>query len=552
MTPLLANTSHLPPGKLQRWFPFLSWLPRHSLGSLRADAIAGLTGAVLVVPQGVAYALLAGLPPAYGLYTAIVPAILAALFGSSKYMVSGPTAALSIAVFATLSPLAAPGSSEYISLMLTLTFLVGAFQCLLGMARLGILVDLVSHSVVIGFTAGAALIIAASQLPYILGLGQIGQHGFLGLWPVLIERWDDIQLSAIMIAGLTLATCLAFQRWLPRWPGMLIAIVLASLVTAWIDPQQHTIARIGIVQAGLPPLTAPDISQDSLILMTPSAIALGLLGLVEAAAISRTFALRSQERVDNNQEFFGQGLSNIGGAFFSSYVSSGSFTRSGLNASAGAQSPLAALLAAAFLVPILLLAAPMLHDIPMPAMAGLLLLVAAKLIDRDGVRQVLSSSRPETAILLITFFGTLLLSLEFSIYMGVLASLAFYLHRTTHPPVVQCPLSQAPSQLETLLKEKDHHVIRIDGSLFFGSCNAVARELDDLESPDLVILASGINFIDFSGIQLLHNQAKARHIRGGKLHLAWPKPDVIACLANAGIIDNDNVASHEKSMVITI
>lgn len=538
------------PARLQRILPFLDWLPRQTARSVRADAIAGLTGAVLVVPQGVAYALLAGLPPVYGLYTAIVPVVLAALFGSSRHVVSGPSAALSIALFATLMPFIEAQGGDFIAQVLTLTFLTGAFQLLLGLARLGVLVDLVSHSVVMGFTAGAALIIATSQLPYALGLAPIKSSGFLDIWPHMFAQLGDIHLDALVVAGFTLATCLAFQRWLPRWPGMLLSLVAASLLAAWLDPEHASILRIAAVPAGLPPLSLPDLSLDTVRMLTPGAIALGLLGLVQTAAISRAFAARTGERLNHNQEFIGQGLSNLGGAFCSSYVSSGSLTRSGLNASAGACSPLAAVLSALFLVPIVLMAAPLLHHIPMPAIAGQLLLIAARLVDRHSIREVLVVSRSETAVLLITFFSTLLLTLEFAIYFGVLTSLVLYLRRTTRPPIVECPLSYTPVAIQQVTDVSSTSVIRIDGSLFFGACESVARRIDHFDRPNLVILAAGINFIDLSGIHLLQRQARLCHIRGGKLYLAWPKPDVLARLQRAGLIGHH--PHHETPTAITI
>lgn len=524
------------PAALRRWLPFLHWLPQQTPRSLRVDAIAGLTGAVLVLPQGVAYALLAGLPPEYGLYAAIVPVILAALFGSSRQMVSGPVAALSIALFSTLQPFAEAGTGEFITLAMTLTFLAGVFQLLLGLARLGALVELVSHSVITGFTAGAALIIAASQLPHALGLTHIGSGNFLAIWPQLIAHFDAIQPTALFITGFTVITCLAFQRWLPRWPGMIVAIVAATLLVAWLDPSGDVVQRVTTVQAGLPPLSTPDLSLDNLRLLTPGAIALGLLGLVQAVAISRAIAASTGQRLDNNQEFIGQGLSNLGGAFFSGYVSSGSLTRSGLNASAGACSPLAALFSALFLVPILLVAAPLLQHVPMPAISGQLLLVAFKLVDRKSIREALTLSRSEATVLLITFFSTLLLALEFAIYLGVLASLILYLRRTTRPPVVESDLAQAPLTIQQVVEEPYCDVVRIDGSLFFGACDSIARRLERFEQPDLVILAAGINFIDLSGMHLLQRQARLCHARGGKLHLAWTKPSVVARLQRVGLV----------------
>ncbi|SDL94745.1 sulfate permease, SulP family [Modicisalibacter muralis] len=535
-------------GGLRRWLPFLRWLPVQTPRSLRADAVAALTGAVLVVPQGVAYALLAGLPPEYGLYTAIVPAMLAALFGSSRQMVSGPTAALSIALFATLQPFAGAGTSEFISLALTLTFLAGCFQLLLGLVRMGALIDLVSHSVVTGFTAGAALIIATSQLAYALGLESLQADGFLATGSQLLAHLDETQLSALLIAAGTCASCLAFKRWLPRWPGMLITLVAASLLAHLLDPRHVEILRIAAIPTQLPPLSAPDFSLETLRMLTPGAIALGLLGLVEALAIARAFAARAGQRLDSNQEFIGQGLSNIGGAFFSGYLSSGSFTRSGLNVGAGARSPLAAALSALFLIPMLMLAAPLLHYVPMPAMAGMLLLVAFNLVDRHAIHEVLATSRSETAVMLLTFVGTLLLQLEFAIYLGVLASLVLYLRRTTRPPVVECALVEAPEEIRQVVKEHACTVVRIDGSLFFGACESVGQRLDRFERENLVVLAAGINFIDLSGIHLLKRQARLCHARGGTLYLAWAKPDVSARLKRAGVFGND----PDKPTAITI
>lgn len=535
-------------GKAQRYqallqclVPFVSWLPQQNARSLRADVLAGLTGAVLVVPQGVAYALLAGLPPEYGLYTAIIPTILAALFGSSRQMVSGPTAALSIALFTTLQPFAEAGTVEYVALVLTLTFLTGLFQLLLGLARLGVLVNLVSHSVVTGFTTGAAFIIATSQLPYALGLGPLPSSGFLDSWPALLEQWGNIRPAAVVIAGYTLAACLVFRRWLPRWPGMLLALFGASLLSAWLDPQAVHIQRIAAVPAGLPPLSTPLFSLDILGQLIPGAMALGLLGLVEAAAISRAMAVRTGQRMNSDQEFIGQGISNLGGAFFSGYVSSGSFTRSGLNASAGAQSPLAAVMAALFLVPIVLLATPLLGHVPMPAMAGILLAVAANLIDRHSIREALAVSRAETTVLLLTFACTLLLALEFAIYFGVLASFVFYLLRTMCPPVVTCELAQAPAAIRQALSANNCAVVRIDGSLYFGACEGIARRLDAHDRPNLVILAESINFIDISGLHLLQRQASICRDRGGRLYLSGAKDDVLSRLRRAGELNSDRI-----------
>lgn len=538
----MLNNSHRPTGmtRAQRLLPFLAWMNLQTSRSVRADLIAGLTGAVLVAPQGVAYALLAGLPPAYGLYTAIIPTILAALFGSSRLMVSGPTAALSIALFATLQPFAESGSQGFISLVLTLTLLAGLFQLLLGLARMGAVVDLVSHTVVIGFTAGAAIIIATSQIPQALGVTPSGSLSFLTVWPYLLDQAGNLEPTALLLASVTLVICYVFKRWLPRWPGMLIALVSAALLAALIDPDALLAARLASIPAGLPPLSMPDLAPDTIRMLIPGAVALGLLGLAEAAAISRALASHSGQRINNNQEFIGQGLSNIGGAFFSSYISSGSFTRSGLNASSGARSPLAAVFAALFLIIMIMLAAPLLQYVPLAAMAGMLLVVAFNLIDFHSIREILLSSRSESAVMLITFISTLMLALEFAIFFGVIVSLALYLRRTTRPPVVESSLSQAPDVLPESLNEAICNVIRIDGSLFFGACESVAQRLEHHNRQNMLILAAGINFIDLSGIHLIQHQAHACQKRGGDLYLAWPKPELLARLQRAGLVCSDS------------
>ncbi len=344
---------------LLKFLPFLSWAKQTTAATARQDAVAGLTGAIIVLPQGVAYALIAGLPPEYGLYAAIVPAIVAALFGSSWHLISGPTAALSIVVFTTISPLAQVGSAAYISLVLTLTLMAGLFQLMLSLARMGSLVNFVSHSVVVGFTSGAAVVIATSQIKNALGLELQSSGNFILNWMAVADNILATHLPSLVIAALTLSTLIIIKRWRKKWPNMLIAMVVGSLatqglqLTTWLDASQ--IALVGQIPSQLPPLSAPLMTWDLLRQLAPGAMALGFIGLVEAVSIARSVATRSGQRIHGNQEFIGQALSNILGSFSSSYATSGSFTRTGVNYEAGATSPLAALFAAIFLALIVLL-----------------------------------------------------------------------------------------------------------------------------------------------------------------------------------------------------
>ena len=516
---------------LLKFLPFLSWAKQTTLVSARQDAMAGLTGAIIVLPQGVAYALIAGLPPEYGLYAAIVPAIVAALFGSSWHLISGPTAALSIVVFTTISPLAQAGTTSYISLVLTLTLMAGLFQLMLSLARLGSLVNFVSHSVVVGFTSGAAVVIATSQVKNALGLTLESSGNFILNWVAAAENILSTHLPSLLIAALTLSTLIVLKRWRKKWPNMLIAMVVGSvatqvlLLTPWSAANQ--IALVGEIPSQLPPISAPIMSWELLRQLAPGAMALGLLGLVEAVSIARSVATRSGQRIHGNQEFIGQALSNILGSFSSSYATSGSFTRTGVNYEAGATSPLAALFAALFLAVIVLLFAPLAAYITLPSMAAILLMVAWNLIDWHHIKIIYRAGKNEAMVFNVTFAATLLLPMEFAIYLGVLLSLVLYLRRTSKPNISALASSASHSGSKKLVSAKRSglpecevvKIIRIDGSLFFGAVDYVQSTLMAIEHKHVLIVARGINFIDLAGTELLANEAKRLAAKGGGLYL---------------------------------
>lgn len=534
----------------RRPFPFLRWWPRVTRTTLKADAVAGLTGAVVVLPQGVAFALIAGLPPVYGLYSAMVPPIVAALFGSSRHLISGPTTAISLVVFAAVSKFADPGSAKFISLALTLTFLAGVYQLVLGLARMGALVNFISHSVVIGFTAGAAVLIATSQLRHFLGLHIPPGESFLHTWQDIYLQIGDINLFVTAVAGVTLIIVVLLMVLRPRWPGMLIAMVggsLLALLFTYTGNGADAIAFVGELPSQLPPLSWPDLSLASLKQLGSASLAIAMLGLVEAVAIARSIAARSGQRIDGNQEFIGQGMANIVGSFFSSYASSGSFSRSGLNYSAGAVTPLSGIFAALFLAIIVLVGGPLAAHLPMAAMAAILLAVAWRLIDVDQIRTILATSKRETAVLLTTFFATLFVELEFAIYVGVLLSLVIYLMRTSRPGLVaRVPDPGSPSRhfvTDPSLPECPQlKIVRVDGSLFFGAVDHVQEKLHHfrLRNPrqkHLLMIGNGINFIDISGAELLAQESKRRREQGGGLYFAKIKDEVCAILKRGGFAE---------------
>ncbi len=531
---------------VKKYFPFLDWWPEVNRRTIRADLVAGITGAIIVLPQGVAFAMIAGLPPEYGLYSAIVPAIIAALFGSSYHLISGPTTAISIVVYTSLSPLAPPLSAEYIQLALTLTFLAGLFQFGLGLARLGALVNFVSHSVVVGFTAGAAILIATSQLSNLLGIAAAKKHSFIHIWADIAANLSGTNLYVLSIGLVTLLIAVALKAALPKWPGMLIAMVCGSLMSVLMDGAEHGVRLVGSLPGHLPPLSLPDINTASVRQLAPSALAVAMLGLAEAVSIARSIATKSEQRIDSNQEFIGQGLSNIIGSFFSSYAASGSFTRTGVNFNSGAKTPLSAVFAALSLTVILLLIAPLTAYLPIASMAGILLLVAYSLIDTHHIASIFRTSRPEAGILIATFLATLFVELEFAIYVGVILSLLLYLNRTSHPhfvTLVPDPESKRRSFINIERKDLPEcpqlKVIRIDGSIFFGAVNHVAEGLDYIarhnpEQAHILIVGGGINFIDVAGCQMLNQEAHRLRVNGRQLYLCSLKGEVLDVMKRGG------------------
>ena len=366
----------------------------------RADALAGLLGALLVLPQGIAFATLAGLPPQYGIFSAVVPTIVAATFGSSLHVVSGPTNANSLAIFAAITPLAAAGSPDYILLALAVTIMVGLIQFAVGAFRLGGLTDFLSPSVLLGFTSGAATLIACYALPAFFGVTLLNPHGPFGEVLAVARRWHEFNAAAAAIAAATLATTLLVRRFAPRAPFM-----LSGLAAGWLLSEilaKTTLGRpvdvVGGIPVVLPTLSLPLPSPDQLATLAPIACALAVIALGQSVSIAKAVASRSGQRIDVNREFVGQGLSNIAGGFFSSYLSCGSLNRSLPNLEAGARTPLAAIFSSLFLLALVALAAPALKDIPEAAIAALLIYTAWSLLDIRRFVEIARVSRIEFAI----------------------------------------------------------------------------------------------------------------------------------------------------------
>ncbi len=529
-------------------FPFLKWKNEVNRETLKADFFSGVTGGIIVLPQGVAFAMIAGLPPIYGLYTAMVSPIIAALFGSSKHLVSGPNTPLSLIVFSGISKFAEPTTDAFIQLTLVMTFIAGAIQLLMGIARFGALVSFVSHTVIVGFTAGAAMLIITSQMKNFLGIELPANASFMDTYINVFKHINETNWYVASVAFLTLGIAIVSKKLAPKLPHMLIAMVSGSLLAVFLGGEDVGIRFVGELPSALPTPSVPAFSYSNIQKLMPNAMAIALMGLIQSIAIGRSIAVKSKQRIDANQEFIGQGLSNMIGSFFSCFSSSGSFTRSGINYESGAKTPLTSVFAAGTLVVILLFIAPLAAYLPMPAVAGVIVIVGWGLIDFDYIRHVQKASRRDNIVGIITTGATLFLDLEFAIYIGVILSLFFFLQGTSHPHIAtMAPDHEHPRrQLIHIVRKKgikecpQLKIVRIDGSLFFGSIEHIAaffQQVRDEESVRyMLLLANGINRIDFDGAEWLAEEAKAWRNRGGALYIAGLKVIAQDVLIDGGFL----------------
>jgi len=412
------------------------------------------------------------------------------------------------------------------------------------------LVNFVSHTVVVGFTAGAAILIAISQVKNFFGIA-LPRGASVAVLQGLVQQAQDINPFVTSVSLFTVVCCVAARRWWPRVPHMIVGMVSGSLLAYAMNQtwgMEHTgVGSIGALRIGFPPLSSPDFDWQTIQTLAPIAMAVALLALTEAVSIARSMALKTGQRIDGNQEFMGQGLSNIAGAFFSGYASSGSFNRSGLNVQAGAQTPLAAIFSAVFLLLIMLFLAPLAQFLPVAAMAGILFVVAWGLIDFHHIGEILRVSRSESAVLVATWLATLTVQLEFAIYIGVALSLLLYLKRTSQPGVddVKPVPGQVPPAFSAATSLPDCpqlKIVRINGSIFFGAVNHLQEELQAIDAHNpahvhVLLVASGINFVDLGGAQWLAQEAQRRRALGGGLYIFHMKDEPLAMLRKSGAFD---------------
>jgi SulP family sulfate permease len=530
---------------LDDFVPFVSWIRGYGRPQIKADLFAGLTVAVVAVPQSMAYALIAGLPVQYGLYASIVPTIVGCLWGSSAHLITGPTTTVSLVVFSTLHNLAPPGSPEYLGLVLFLSLLVGTLKIAMGVARLGNLLNFVSHSVLLGFMAGAAVLIGFKQLPGLLGVKIAKTSLFYEHLFSLTLNLHKTDLLTLLLGVITIATIVTLRKVRRHWPGTLLAMILVGAVVAVFDLDSRGVAVVGSIPRTLPPLSLPEVNWfHRLGDLAPGVLAMAILGLVEAMSIAKSIADQTRQRLNVNREFIGQGLANISAAFFSGYPGSGSFTRSAVNFRSGAKTPMSGIFSALAVSATVLIASPLAEKLPLSALAGVLIVVAHDMVLKKDILRAIRATRGDAAVLVITFLSTLLLHIEFAIYVGVLLSIGLHLAKTSHPTIYSVvPDAKTGKLVGSTFGETccQMDIVQIEGSLFFGSATFVLEELQRRlrnrpHTANLLIRMRQVNTLDASGVHVLELILEETRRRGGSLYFSGLNHRVFEVIKNAGLL----------------
>ncbi len=517
----------------------------YDAGNLRPDLLAGITVAVIALPQAIAFALIAQLPPQMGLYALIVASIVGALWGSSNQAHTGPANAISLLVFGSLASLAAIDEGERLLAAGMLAVLVGLFQLALGLGRLGVLVNFVSHSVIVGFSTGAGVLIALQQLRPIFRVPAEGDSIIVRLWD-LIQNLPETHLPSFAIGGGAILLLLVMRRLNPKLPADLIALILASLAVFLFNLDQHGVDSIGSLPRSLPPLAnLNQLDFDIIQKLLAGTIAVGSIGLVQTAAVSRSMATQTRQKLDSNQEFVGQGLANIAAGFFSGYPGAGSFARSAVNFRAGAKSPMAAIFSSLFVIIIMLLFAPMAIYLPTAALAGILIVTAVGMIDLAEIKRIFAGAPGDAAIMVVTFLGTLFLNLEYAVLLGILLSFFLFVKKTSAPRLLFVTPDLKFQHLTPIDDEErcpQLSILDIQGDLYFGAVSAIEETIHDhLERhPDerfLLARLHSVNQVDFSGIHALESIVKMYRDRGGDLFFMRAHGDVHEVMERTQFVD---------------
>lgn len=504
---------------MRSYFPILEWIQEYNKTLFKGDLSAGITVAVMLIPQGMAYAMIAGLPPVYGLYAAIFPQLIYAIMGSSRQLAVGPVAMDSLLVATTLNTMAIVDAQHYISLAIFLAFFMGVIQVFLGLIKFGFLVNFLSKPVINGFTSAAAIIIGLSQLNHMLGVeisqGNVLQALMQSIWEVRTE----IHLLTLMITLGSIFLIFGIKRFSKKIPVALVVVILTTLLTSQLNWNEMGLSIVGTIPSGLPTFNFQWIAVEDIYSLFPMALTLSLIAFLEAISIAKAIEVKeNKETVDPNQELIALGAANVFGSFFQSYPTTGGFSRTAVNHESGAQTGVAAIISAAVVGLTLVFFSSWFYYLPKPVLGAIILTAVINLVDLKYPYQLWSSHREEFFILLFTFLVTLFMGIMEGVLLGTLASLSLMVYRSSQPHIAILGRIKGTKHYRNIHRFTEEVetfpgvlILRFDGQLFFGNHSYFKKQIVDLLGREtkkiryLVIDASPINYIDASASNTLNH-----------------------------------------------
>ncbi len=528
--------------------------------TVKADIIAGITVALVLIPQSMAYASLAGLPAYYGLYAAFPPVMVAALWGSSSQLGTGPVAVVSLLTASAITPLAPIGSPEFVSLAIMLAFMVGAFQFMLGVFKLGVIVNFLSHPVIVGFTNAAAMVIALSQVNKIFGVEKPSSEFFLGdIWGV-VQNLGDTHMATLAFGAVSVAGIMFAKKKWPKLPGVLIAVAGTTIVSWAIDFEKMGGNVVGTIPEGLPSLSLPTFNMDVFGTLVGSAIVISLIGFMEAISIAKAMAARTKERIDPSQELMGQGLGNMIGALSSAYPTSGSFSRSAVNINAGAITGMSSVYTGIIVLITLLFLTPLLYHLPKAVLAAVIMTAVFGLINFKAVKHAWDASRHDGIASIVTFIATLGFAphLDKGIEIGAGLAILLYLYRTMTPRVAILGRYKDGTLRDVKVNDLETSdqiiAIRFDGSLYFANVSyfedAILEAVSDKPDAEFILVVSdAINQLDASGEEVLHHLNERLRENNIQLVFSGLKRQVLMVMRKTSLFDEiggeENIFANE-------
>lgn len=533
------------------FLPFLAWLKGYDKDKLFKDFVAGITVAVVLIPQVMAYAILAGLPPVYGLYAAFLGTAVAALWGSSRHLSSGPVALVSFLTLTALVPLAKPETSEFIALAIILALIIGLTQLLMGIFKLGFIMNFISHSVIAGFTTAAAIIIASTQVPNLFGFS-VENHEFVFLnFFEIFKSLPQTNFLTLIIGGLSIFFIIfTKKRFSKAFPAGLIIMSAGIFLSYLLDFETRGVDVIGEINAQISLPSVPQISFGHVLALLPSALIISIVGFLQAYAVAKSISTKSKQRIDVNQELIGQGLANLASSIFKGYPIAGSFSRTAVNFSAGAVTGVSSVFVSLFVLITILFFTPLLYFLPKAILSAIVIAALVDLIEFSKFRETFNLSPTDGIVITATFLFSFILKPDDAIFIGIVVSLVLFLRKTIVADVVELVFQMDEERFKKLSDENKINqfsnilILRIDMSVFFANAHNIADQIKKLvvrrdeQLEHLVINFSGVNYVDVSGCETLNELFSELVGKGIKIYSMYRKQQVRDILRKSGIQDN--------------